>query len=316
MQSVFKFRKQKNLEEIRSVWNKTHFGIAEATEVLAANHAARKKTPTHVRLASKGSSQKNPSRSDDSFEMVTSQEIVPSHHWLQEHMFRSRNRGKELCKKDLYNWHYEPEKERIPRVEAEMQYLQLSREAWFAGQHGPALPPACRKWTSSTLRSQSYTDAERIKAAVQDVGMTDLDVGGRYRPVSSSSHRRAEEPVRRSHSPGQAMPATCPTERPLNHAMPATGAWEPTPVSHATAGDPYVDRGRILILGKDAPRPISVSPTRPSSVASTAMSSKESVVPRNKQGAGGVRVKIVEQLSPLRTSTSPASSTSKRPLHR
>eukprot|EP00439_Symbiodinium_sp_Y106_P067851 s73_g11.t1 len=57
---------------------------------------------------------------------------------VNTHTFRDRQKAKErLISSREFGVHYETEKDRIQRIEAEHQFLRLARDPWAPGQTAP-----------------------------------------------------------------------------------------------------------------------------------------------------------------------------------
>lgn len=107
---------------------------------------------------------------------------------VHDHQFRDRVKLAEIGERS-FGVYYEKEKERVERNVDTYKSLHLQREAWFKNQNAPiqgkvndlrvAIVPM-KKQTGTALRTREFTDAERINAAVEDLGSTNFDMHAGY----------------------------------------------------------------------------------------------------------------------------------------
>ncbi|CAE7564487.1 unnamed protein product, partial [Symbiodinium pilosum] len=94
---------------------------------------------------------------------------------VNTHTFRDRQKAKEkLISAREFGVHYETEKDRIKRAEAEQQFLRLPREAWAPGQCAPPhlTPRDARSNTALRTRDTKPKLADTIgELIVSDIRM-------------------------------------------------------------------------------------------------------------------------------------------------
>lgn len=176
MFSQFKRNQLDKSKQQEASLRKLHFGQEKAeqrtVDVLASGRDVRDtKAPlAHSRF------------SDWVTSRVATGEIAPTprkHYTIYDHQFRDRVKMAEVGER-AFGVYYETEKQRIERHVEEQTASALQREAWFKNQHAPMPPAPVRKPTGTALTARHFTDAERINAAVEDVGRHNFDMHAGY----------------------------------------------------------------------------------------------------------------------------------------